>query len=95
MRLLGDEYVKSEFRLHRSIDNPVHIVGFLTEWQMYAQQIEGEDWRGELMDRTKIDKMSDQQIGQLYELMNSIREKELAENDPEFQLDPAASKKDE
>ena len=38
---------------------------------------------------------ADQQIGQLYELMNSIREKELAENDPEFQLDPTASKKDE
>jgi len=95
MRLLGDEYIKSEFRLHRSIDNPVHIVGFLTEWQMYAQQIEGENWRGELMDRTKIDKMSDQQIGQMYELMNSIREKELAENDPEFPLDPVSTKKDE
>lgn len=27
MRLLGDEYVKSEFRAHRDIDNPVHIVG--------------------------------------------------------------------
>lgn len=26
MRLLGDEYVKSEFRAHRNIDNPVHIV---------------------------------------------------------------------
>lgn len=29
MRLLGDEYVKSEFRAHRSIDNPIHIVCFL------------------------------------------------------------------
>ena len=27
---------------------------------------------------------TDQQIGQLYELMNAIREKELAENDPEY-----------
>ena len=26
MRLLGDEYVKSEFRAHRNIENPVHIV---------------------------------------------------------------------
>lgn len=26
MRLLGDEYVKSEFRAHRSSDNPIHIV---------------------------------------------------------------------
>lgn len=26
MRLLGDEYIKSEFRAHRNVDNPVHIV---------------------------------------------------------------------
>ncbi|GAB7346374.1 hypothetical protein MBLNU457_5080t2 [Dothideomycetes sp. NU457] len=84
MRVLGDQYVKSEFRAHQKIDNPVHIIGFLTEWQMYAQQIEGDSWRGEKMDKTKIDKMSDQQIGQLYELMNTIRKEELEQNDPEF-----------
>lgn len=27
MRLLGDEYIKAEFRAHRNVDNPVHIVG--------------------------------------------------------------------
>jgi len=26
MRVLGDQYVKSEFRAHQKIDNPVHIV---------------------------------------------------------------------
>lgn len=26
MRLLGDEYIKSEFRAHRNVENPVHIV---------------------------------------------------------------------
>lgn len=26
MRVLGDEYVKSEFRAHRNVDNPIHIV---------------------------------------------------------------------
>jgi len=26
MRVLGDEYVRSEFRAHQKIDNPVHIV---------------------------------------------------------------------
>ncbi|KAL1305658.1 hypothetical protein AAFC00_007252 [Neodothiora populina] len=82
MRLLGDEYVKSEFRAHQKIDNPVHIIGFLTEWQMYAQQLEGDSWRGDKMDKAKIDKMSDQQLGQLYELMNAIRAQELEENDP-------------
>jgi hypothetical protein len=35
-----------------------------------------------------ISRFTDQQIGQMYELMNSIREKELAENDPEYTLDP-------
>jgi hypothetical protein len=106
MRVLGDEYVKKEFRLHRSTENPVHIVGFLSEWQGYAQQIEGESWRGEKMDKGKIDKMSgeflriecvacfmeanvcgvDEQIGQMYELMNAIRARELADNDPEYTM---------
>ncbi|KAI1002223.1 putative ATP-dependent RNA helicase [Podosphaera aphanis] len=60
MRLLGDEYVKSEFRAHQKIENPMHIIGFLTEWQMYAQKLEGDEWIGERMDPAKIEKMSEQ-----------------------------------
>lgn len=30
MRVLGDEYIKAEFRAHRSTDNPVHIVCCIT-----------------------------------------------------------------
>lgn len=75
MRLLGDEYVKSEFRAHRNVENPIHIVGFLTEWQLYAQKLEGDSWRGEKLDQAKLDKMSEQQIGQLYELMRTIQGK--------------------
>lgn len=78
--MLGDEYIKSEFRAHKDSENPLHIMGFLTEWQMYAQQIEGDNWRGDKMDKAKIDKMSDQQLGQLYELMMSIRRQELGED---------------
>lgn len=58
MRVLGDEYVKSEFRAHRAVENPVHIVGFLSEWQTYVQRVEGDAWRGERMDKGKVDKMS-------------------------------------
>jgi hypothetical protein len=29
MRLLGDAYVKAQFREHRGIENPVHVVGFV------------------------------------------------------------------
>ncbi|EDN07170.1 acetate non-utilizing protein [Histoplasma capsulatum] len=76
MRLLGDEYVKNEFRAHRNVDNPIHIVGFLTEWQLYAQKLEGDTWQGEKLDKAKIDKMSDQQIGQLYELMSTLKKED-------------------
>jgi len=116
MRLLGDQYIKSEFRAHRNVENPVHIVkplheiglfgvadglpqiGFLTEWQMYAQSLEGDSWIGEQMDVGKINKMSgmipkaanprslaydlkDQQLGQLYELMQTIRKKQLEDGE--------------
>ncbi|CAK7243526.1 MAG: hypothetical protein STHCBS139747_005051 [Sporothrix thermara] len=73
MRTLGDEYIKAEFRAHRKVDNPAHLIGFLTEWQLYAQQIEGEAWVGEKLDPNKVAKMNDQQIGQLYELMMAIK----------------------
>lgn len=26
MRILGDEYIKAEFRAHRKVDNPAHLV---------------------------------------------------------------------
>jgi hypothetical protein len=83
MRVLGDQYVKSEFKAHQKIDNPVHIVGFLTEWQSYTQMIEGDAWKGEKMDRAKVEKMSDEQIAQMYELMQSIRETEVEDNEAE------------
>ncbi|TKW54198.1 Succinate dehydrogenase assembly factor 3, mitochondrial [Colletotrichum tanaceti] len=52
MRVLGDEYIKAEFRAHRNVDNPAHLI-----------------------DPVKVAKMSDEQIGQLYELMKAIRER--------------------
>ncbi|KAF3053425.1 acetate non-utilizing protein 9 [Didymella keratinophila] len=76
-------YVKAEFRAHKDIDNPVQIIGFLSEWQMYAQAIEGDTWKGEKMDKAKIDKMSDQQIGQLYELMQQIKKADTEEAEAE------------
>ncbi|KAF2266173.1 ACN9-domain-containing protein [Lojkania enalia] len=85
-RLLGDMYAKSEFRAHKNADNPVHIIGFLTEWQLYAQQLEGDAWREAKMDKTKIEKMSDQQIGQLYELMQAIQKGESVAED--IEVDP-------
>lgn len=33
-------------------------VGFLTEWQLYAQKLEGDSWVGDKLDKSKLDKMS-------------------------------------
>ncbi|CEJ90194.1 Putative Acetate non-utilizing protein 9, mitochondrial [[Torrubiella] hemipterigena] len=81
MRLLGDEYIKAEFRAHRQVENPMHLIGFLTEWQLYAQKIEGDAWVGDKIDQGKLAKMSDEQIAQLYELMQSIKNR--GTEDPE------------
>ncbi|CAE6429113.1 unnamed protein product [Rhizoctonia solani] len=78
MRILGDDYVKAEFRRHQKIDNPVHIIGFLSQWKMYLDQLEQqansaggfERFSGRRMDPT----MSTEQIGQLYELMHASKE---------------------
>jgi Complex1_LYR-like len=72
-RIFGDSYVKAEFRRHKDIENPLHIIGFLTQWQQYGQQLEGDEWKGQKLDVELLDKMSDQQIGQMYELMRAIK----------------------
>jgi hypothetical protein len=33
-------------------------IGFLTEWQLYAQALEGDNWRESKLDKAKLDKMS-------------------------------------
>lgn len=45
MRILGDLYVKSEFRAHRSVENPVHIVRLLRAVQCWTQcRLTVVDW---------------------------------------------------
>lgn len=79
--MLGDEYIKAEFRAHRKIDNPAHLIGFLTEWQLYAQKVEGDSWIGDKLDEQKLSKMSDEQIAQLYELMQAIQKRNTEEGE--------------
>lgn len=68
-RSVGDKYVKNEFKLHKNIDNPLHIVGFLTSWQDYLHMISNGEWQEGTLSKSTFDKMSLEQVGQLYELM--------------------------
>ncbi|RIB25255.1 hypothetical protein C2G38_2067878 [Gigaspora rosea] len=82
LRLLGDDYVKSEFKRHKDITNPIHIVGFLNEWQSYLEEIKkqtsilvsSEEIKfGKKIKLENLEKFSDQQLGQLYELRNETK----------------------
>lgn len=80
MRFMGDAYVKSEFRLTRDTDNPLHIMAFLSQWKQYLDQIEpgleaeGKAWTGRKLDTETMDALSSEQVGQLYELMHSTKD---------------------
>lgn len=54
--------------------------------------IEGDAWKGERMDKAKVEKMSDEQVAQMYELMLAIRESEVKGNEEEVEARRAAEK---
>ncbi|KAI6039847.1 ACN9-domain-containing protein [Pisolithus marmoratus] len=76
MRSLGDEYVKAEFRRHRTVTNPVHVMGFLTQWRKYLGELPRDPSAHNFkkLDPTIFEKMSAEQLTQLYELMHATRD---------------------
>ncbi|KAF8189523.1 hypothetical protein K438DRAFT_1593277 [Mycena galopus ATCC 62051] len=78
LRFMGDGYVKSEFRRHRAVTNPVHVIGFLSQWKAYLDYVptgpDAKDFAGKKLDPTVYEKMSAEQIGQLYELMHATKD---------------------
>lgn len=50
-----------EFRRHRTTDNPLHIIGFLSEWKMYLDDLNksaGTEFRGKALDPTVVESVS-------------------------------------
>ncbi|CAK5278176.1 unnamed protein product [Mycena citricolor] len=79
LRFMGDGYVKAEFHRHQNVTNPVHLMGFLVSWKAYLDEIPTgpggrEGFRGKKLDPTVFDKMSKEQLGQLYELLQATKE---------------------
>lgn len=69
LQVMGDAYVKSEFRLHRDLDNAYNVVAFLSQWQEYLLAVEQDKWQSGELDVGAIERMSHEKIEQLYELM--------------------------
>jgi hypothetical protein len=74
---MGDGYVKAgmssillsnaaitspEFRRHQSVTNPVHIIGFLSQWKVYLDSIpqgpDAKSFTGMKLDPTVYEKVS-------------------------------------
>ncbi|SCV02956.1 LANO_0G01266g1_1 [Lachancea nothofagi CBS 11611] len=79
-RELGDQYVKNEFKLHKGTTNPLHIVGFLASWQDYLHVITQGQWHEATLSAELLDKMSPEQVTQLYELMKETETLRLPED---------------
>ncbi|CCJ29127.1 unnamed protein product [Pneumocystis jirovecii] len=79
-RFLGNKYVQQEFRLHRNIKNPLHLIGFIDSWKDYLKGIENYAWKEYKIESVKVGKMSDEQLYQLYELMQAIEERKIERN---------------
>ncbi|XP_070703045.1 succinate dehydrogenase assembly factor 3, mitochondrial [Pempheris klunzingeri] len=79
LRALGDQYVKDEFRRHKTA-SPEEVESFMTEWEGYkdtlqsqvlksaGQQVSPAKFGVNLTDG-KLSNFQDEQIGQLYELL--------------------------
>ena len=39
MRMLGDKYVRSEFKLHKPVTNPAQLEPFFVAWEDYLDQM--------------------------------------------------------
>ncbi|GAA5889985.1 hypothetical protein JCM16303_003201 [Sporobolomyces ruberrimus] len=99
LRVMGDDYVKAEFRRTKSTDNPLHIVGFLSEWKKYLDVHESQlspsqqstpvdsSLPGQSLDPSILESLSADQIGQLYELFQATKEVYMTEEERKQMLE--------
>ncbi|XP_073677692.1 succinate dehydrogenase assembly factor 3, mitochondrial [Garra rufa] len=77
LRALGDQYVKDEFRRHKTA-SAEEATGFMAEWQNYKDTLQTQVLEamgnkqlafGADLSEEKLKNFQEEQIGQLYELM--------------------------
>jgi Ran GTPase-activating protein (RanGAP) involved in mRNA processing and transport len=77
MRYLGDNYVKDEFKLHKNAAKEF-VPAFTKAWTDYRDSLEAQfnskNFRGQVINDSKLDDFSKEQMGQLLELKKSAKE---------------------
>jgi hypothetical protein len=55
-----------EFRRHKEVTNPAHIIGFLSQWKMYLEELpqdaDARGFSGKKLDPTAFEKVSNSKI---------------------------------
>ena len=82
MRKLGDEYVRAEFKSHKSA-KPEHLTHFFPAWEDYLLKIrlQRESFGANLNDNMKKNLSDDQKL----QLLN-LKEEALRKADPDKQI---------
>lgn len=59
VRQFYSRFTATEFRRHREVTNPVHVMGFLTQWKLYLDELphdpSGQNFRK--LDPTVVEKV--------------------------------------
>ena len=55
----------TEFQRHKSTTNPVYIIGFLSQWKMYLDELPSTNFRGKKLDATVFEKVRKSRFGQV------------------------------
>ena len=76
MRIIGDNYVKMEFKLHKKVNEPAILETFYTEWSQYADALlnqVAEDFKTSSVEKSLGAKLEMKRLSefddQLYNLM--------------------------
>lgn len=80
LRELGDQYAKDEFRRNKDA-NQIQAFEFMKEWTMYCETMErqlkvGAHRLGQDLEEDDIDSLTQEQLGQLYELQQEAKKPE-------------------
>ena len=53
-------FTHTEFRRHQKTDNPLHIIGFLSQWKLYLDELPADpsqEFKGRKLDPTIVEKV--------------------------------------
>jgi hypothetical protein len=65
---LGNEYVRNEFKLHKTAKNPMHISQFMNEWENYLSILKNEKEISKELTNEEKNNLTEEQKKQLEKL---------------------------